>query len=73
MGWSRGSELLRGIVMSTKIVVPKKHRKELYKLFINQFEAHDCDTCAEAEGIDSEFDKAIRELYPEYDNEYDEE
>ena len=67
MGWASGSELLSGIILSTKIVVPKKHRKELYKLFINQFEAHDCDTCAECEGLDPEFDKAIRELYPEYD------
>ena len=72
MGWASGSELLRGIVMSTQKVVPKKYRRELYKLYINQFEAHDCDTCAEAEGIDPEFDKAIRELYPEYNGEYDE-
>ena len=64
MGWASGSELLAGVVMSTQKVVPKKYRKELYKLFINQFETHDCDTCAEAEGIDPEFDKAIKELYP---------
>lgn len=72
MGWASGSELLRSVVMSTQKIVPTKYRKELYKLYINHFENHDCDTCAEAEGIDPEFDKAMKELYPEYDQEYDE-
>lgn len=72
MGWASGSELLGSVVMSTQKIVPKKYRKELYKLYINHFEAHDCDTVCECEGIDPEFDKAIKELYPEYDEEYDE-
>lgn len=71
MGWASGSGLLGDIVLSTQKVVPKRHRKELYKLFINHFEQYDCDTCAECEGIDPEFDKAIKELYPEYDVEDD--
>ena len=66
MGWSSGSELLRGVVLSTKKVVPKKHRKELYKLFIDQFENRDCDTVDECRGIDSEFDQALKELHPEW-------
>ena len=72
MGWASGSELLVDIVLSTQKAVPKKYRKELYKLFINHFEQHDCDTVCECEGLDPEFDKAIKELYPEYDEEYDE-
>ena len=73
MGWASGSRLLGDIILSTQKVVPKKHRKELYKLFINHFESHDCDTCAECEGMDPEFDKAIQELYPEYDGDCDDE
>ena len=65
MGWASGSELLTGVILSTKIVVPPKYRKELYKLFINQFESHDCDTIDECVGIDKEFDKAFAELYPD--------
>jgi len=65
MGWASGSELLRGVVLSTQKAVPSKHRKELYKLFINQFEYHDCDTIDECLGIDKEFDKAFYELYPD--------
>ena len=72
MGWASGSELLGDIVLSTQKAVPKKYRKELYKLFINHFEQHDCDTVCECKGLDPEFDKAIKELYPEYDEEYDE-
>lgn len=68
MGWARGSELLRGIILSTKIVVPPRHRKELYKLFINQFETvGDCDTVYECVGLDKEFDKAFKELNPDWD------
>lgn len=63
MGWARGSDLLRGIILSTQKAVPAKHRKELYKLFINQFECHDCDTVDECCGIDKEFDKAFEEYY----------
>lgn len=65
MGWASGSDLLIGIILSTKKAVPARHRKELYKLFINQFETHDCDTIDECVGIDDEFDKALMELYPE--------
>lgn len=71
MGWASGSELLTGIILSTKIVVPPKHRKELYKLFINQFETvGDCDTIDECLGHDKEFDKAFYELYPDWDKEH---
>lgn len=69
MGWASGSELLTGIILSTKIVVPPRHRKELYKLFINQFEYHDCDTIDECRGLDRDFDKALDELYPDLTNE----
>lgn len=69
MGWASGSGLLSDIVLSTQKVVPKKHRKELYKLFIDHFESYDCDTVCECAGLDSEFDKALKELYPEYDEE----
>ena len=66
MGWASGSGLLGDIILSTQKVVPKRHRKELYKLFVNHFEQYDCDTINECTGIDPEFDKALEELYPEW-------
>ena len=71
MGWASGSALLGDIVLSTQKAIPKKYRKELYKLFINHFEQHDCDTICECEGLDPEFDKALQELYPEWFEEQD--
>jgi len=71
MGWASGSGLLGDIILSTQKVVPKKHRKELYKLFVNHFEQYDCDTIDECRGIDSEFDKALEELYPEWFEDYE--
>jgi len=67
MGWSSGGELLGDIVLSTQKAVPPKYRKELYKLFINHFEMHDCDVIYECKGLDKEFDKAYNELYPDED------
>lgn len=71
MGWASGSGLLGDIILSTQKVVPKRHRKELYKLFVNHFEQYDCDTINECTGKDPEFDKALEEMYPEWfeDNE----
>ncbi len=66
MGWASGSELLGDVILSTQKVVPKRHRKELYKLFINHFEQFDCDTICECEGLDPEFDKALKELYRDW-------
>lgn len=64
MGWASGSDLLGDVILSTQKVVPKRFRKELYKLFINHFEDKDCDTIFDCEGLDPEFDKALDELYP---------
>ena len=64
MGWASGSRLLSDIVLSTKKAIPKKYRKEYYKLVINHFKSYDCDTVNECVGLDSEFDEAYNELYP---------
>lgn len=72
MGWCTGSGLLGDIIMSTKKVVPTKHRKELYKLFVNHFENYDCDTIHECCGIDKQFDEALKEMYPEWFEEQEE-
>ena len=69
MGWASGGELLGDIVLSTQKAIPPKYRKELYKLFIEHFEYHDCDTIYECIGLDKEFDKAFKELYPDWDEE----
>ena len=66
MGWASGSELLGDVILSTQKVVPKRHRKELYKLFINHFEQFDCDTIGECTGLDPLFDQALKELYPDW-------
>jgi hypothetical protein len=71
MGWASGSELLGDVVLSTQKVVPKRFRKELYKLFINHFEQFDCDTICECEGLDPLFDQALKELYPDWENDND--
>lgn len=71
MGWASGSDLLGDVILSTQKVVPKRFRKELYKLFIDHFENHDCDTICDCEGLDPEFDKALQELYPEWFEEQD--
>jgi hypothetical protein len=64
MGWASGSLLLGDIILSTKKAIPKKYRKEYYKLLIEHFEYHDCDTVCECVGRDEEFDQAFYELYP---------
>ena len=66
MGWASGSELLGDVVLSTQKVVPKRFRKELYKLFINHFEQFDCDTICECEGLDPLFDEVLKELYGDW-------
>jgi hypothetical protein len=71
MGWASGSELLGDVVLSTQKVVPKRFRKELYKLFINHFEQFDCDTIDECKGLDPLFDEALKELYPDWENDND--
>jgi len=69
MGWASGSDLLRDVILSTQKAVPKKYRKELYKLYIDHFESHDCDTVCECRGLDHEFDKALDEIgYGEEDD-----
>lgn len=72
MGWASGSGLLSDVILSTKKVVPAKHRKELYKLFIDHFESYDCDTINECCGIDKQFDEALKEMYPEWFEEQEE-
>jgi hypothetical protein len=72
MGWASGSGLLGDIILSTKKVVPVKHRKELYKLFIDHFESYDCDTVCECIGLDKQFDLAMQELYPDGEFQQDE-
>ena len=66
MGWASGSELLGSIILSTQKAIPRKYRRELYKLFINHFEYHNCDTIGECRGMDPEFDAALKDLYPEW-------
>jgi hypothetical protein len=65
MGWASGSLLLGDIILSTKKAIPKKYRKEYYKLLITHFEYHDCDNVGECVGfLDDEYNKAYYELYP---------
>ncbi len=68
MGWASGSTLFEKIISASKKRIPdKKIRKEFYVDIIEAFEEADWDTQDECFGSDSAFDKAIKELHPDWD------
>lgn len=66
MGWASGSILLSNIISRTKLLkLDPDKAKAVYTILIDEFEDNDCDTTYECLGIDSSFDSAYYELYPD--------
>lgn len=68
MGWSSGTSLFERIAERLKNTVRNEElRTEIYIILIDEFEDDDWDNIDEVTGIDSSLDKAIRELYPDFE------
>ena len=65
MGWSSGSEIAETLVRNIKMdVVDSNIRKRLYRVIINEFSDHDCDTLDECKGVDPIYDDLYDEIFP---------
>ena len=64
--------LLSDIILSTQRSIPRLYRKEFYKLLIDHFDYYQCNNIEECLGIDTEFDQAFYELYPNNDTPFPE-
>lgn len=73
MGWASGSELFDSVIDAAKKYVPKKNRKAFYKQLIFAFQDRDWDTEKECLGQDPLFDEVLREEYPDWFKEEDDE
>lgn len=61
MGWSSGSSLLCEVVQIIENHVTEQHDlPDLYDGLILAFEAYDCDTLDECEGLSADFDDALK-------------
>jgi hypothetical protein len=69
MGWASGSEIMSEIINLTKRTIKDvSKRKSFYKNLIVIFENRDWDTEDECLGLDRAFDLAMKELYPDNNN-----
>lgn len=69
MGWARGSRIMTEIIEAAKDTISDDaERLDLYKIMIDIFEDHDCDTLDECLEIDDIFDEAYEEMHPEEDD-----
>ena len=74
MGWGSGSRLFSEIIESLEEAdITHEQRKTVYSVLIEKFEDYDCDTLMECLGVDRAFDEVYRSLYPDEDEEYDDE
>jgi hypothetical protein len=68
MGWNKGSELMDRIIQAAGKHIPDAEaRKMFYREVIDAFEDLDWDTENESMGQDEAFDRALRELHPDWD------
>ena len=68
MGWGSASSMVSGIISAIQEAIPdESKRKEFYKNIISIFENEDWDTEEECLGSDIAFDKAMKELHPDWD------
>jgi hypothetical protein len=68
MGWDGGSSLMDDIMDGMKKEIPDEEtRVKVYKHIIKSMEMCDWDTQDECVGRDPAFDKALKELHPEWD------
>jgi hypothetical protein len=74
MGWSSGSRIMTEIIEAAKDTISDDaERLDLYKIMIDIFEDHDCDTLNECLEIDDVFDEAYEDMHPEEDEIFDDE
>ena len=73
MGWSSGTSLVKKMIdiIQENVGDPDK-RFYMYIDLINAFEDHDWDNVDEAMGLDPEFDRAAKQIHPDWDWEWDE-
>jgi hypothetical protein len=68
MGWGRGSEIMSEIIDTIQNNVKDKNtRKLIYKELVETFESYDCDTLEECLAMDDIYDKALKEIHPDWD------
>lgn len=73
MGWASGSRLFSEVIDVIKKYVPDEdERVDIYKGLIDAFEEADWDTQDECMGEDAAYDTALKELHPEWYDEYEE-
>lgn len=67
MGWCGGSSIFSAVIKAAKrFIKDPKDRRKFYLALLPEFNAHDWDTQNECDGLDSVFDKILREQYPEF-------
>jgi hypothetical protein len=66
MSWKSGSNLMQSIITDLEDALGFDERVITYKILIEAFQDHDCDTLCEVRMIDPAFDTAMIELDPDY-------
>ena len=68
MGWASGSSLFSNIIEAlVETDIDEDTRELIYEALIPCFEDRDCDTLMECIGEDKAFDRAYKNLNPDYD------
>jgi hypothetical protein len=71
MGWSSTLDLCSEIIKSAKKYIPDSMVREMfYKGVIIAFEVHDQEDLEECIEDDFAFDRALKQLHPEWDEEH---
>lgn len=74
MGWASGSRLFSRVIHAIKVHIEDfEERVDIYYDLIEAFEDADWDTQDECLGDDPAYDKALYELHPDWEEDYDEE
>lgn len=69
MGWSSGTDLMSDVINIIKTNVKnEKSRKDIYTELIEAFEDQDWDCQMECCDLDTVYDAALKEMYPEWFN-----
>lgn len=68
MGWSGGASLMREIINAfQEEVKDEEQRYKVYLKIIRDFEQCDWDNQADVMTIDPAYDRALKELHPDWD------
>lgn len=67
MGWSRGSQVMEGIITALQPHMPDAEaRQGVYEILIECFEDMDWDTQSECLKLDPAFDAAFKAMHPDW-------